>query len=111
MTRQFIETTIFAKRWNELGLDDDTLLQLQDFILKNPETGDIIQGTGGVTKLRWRLPHAGKSGGVRVLHVDFVHQKKIVLLNCYGKSVKDSLSDKEKAAFKELVKQIGKELK
>jgi len=45
------------------------------------------------------------------LHVDFVHQKKIVLLNCYGKSVKDSLSDKEKAAFKELVKQIGKELK
>ncbi|MCL2377804.1 MAG: type II toxin-antitoxin system RelE/ParE family toxin [Defluviitaleaceae bacterium] len=56
------------------------------------------------TDTRWQ------SGGVRVLHVDFVHQKKIVLLNCYGKSVKDSLSDKEKAAFKELVMQIGKEL-
>jgi len=111
MTRQFIETTIFAKRWKELGLGDDALIKLQDYILKNPEAGDIIQGTGGVTKLRWRLPHSGKSGGVRVLHVDFVHQKKIVLLNCYGKSAKDSLSDKEKAAFKELVRQIGKELR
>jgi len=57
------------------------------------------------------LPHAGKSGGVRVLHVDFVHQKMIVLLNCFSESVKDSLSDKEKAALKGLVKQIGKELK
>lgn len=111
MTRQFLETFIFAKRWEELGLDDNALMQLQDFILKNPDAGDIIQGTGGVTKLRWKLPNTGKSGGVRVLHIDFVQQQKIVLLNCYGKSVKDTLTDKEKAAFKELVKQIGKELK
>lgn len=111
MTRQFIETTIFAKRWQEQGLDDTALMQLQDFILKNPNAGSIIQGTGGVTKLRWKLPNTGKSGGVRVLHVDFVKQQKIVLLSCYDKGTKDTLTDKEKAAFKEIVKQIGKELK
>jgi len=50
MKRTFVETSIFAKRWAELGLNDDSLLELQEFILKNPEAGDIIQGTGGLTK-------------------------------------------------------------
>jgi len=111
MTRQFIETFIFAKRWKELGLDDDALMQLQDFILKNPNAGDIIQGTGGVIKLRWKLPDTGKRGGIRILHLDFIYQQKVILLNCYDKSVKDTLTDKEKAAFKELVRKLGKELK
>ncbi|MCL2188660.1 MAG: hypothetical protein FWB87_07835 [Defluviitaleaceae bacterium] len=61
MTRQFIETSIFAKRWKEQGLDDDALMQLQDFILMNPNAGNIIQGTGGVTKLRWKLPDTEKT--------------------------------------------------
>ena len=111
MKREFVETTIFTKRWSELNLFDDDLLELQEFILKNPKAGDIIQGTGGLTKLRFALPDTGKSGGVRVLYVDFIQQEKIILINCYSKSVRDSISDREKAMYKRLIKSIKEALK
>ena len=111
MKRTFIETLIFTKQWNRLKLTDDDLLELQEFILKNPEAGDIIQGTGGLTKIRFTLPNTGKSSGVRVLYVDFIRQEKIILINCYSKSEKENISDKEKAIYKTLIKSIKEELK
>ena len=110
MKRTFIETSIFTKRWKEHGLSDDDLLELQTYILKNPGAGDIIQGTGGLTKLRFALPNTGKSGGIRVLFVDFIHQEKTILVNCYSKSQQNSLTDKEKAAYKTLIKSIKEKL-
>ena len=113
MKRTFIETLIFTKRWNEQGLTDDDLLELQKFILKNPSAGDIIQGAGGLTKLRFALPNKdkGKSGGIRTLFVDFIQQEKTILINCYGKSEKDDITDNEKAVYKKLIKAIKEELK
>jgi len=110
MTREFIVAQIFDKRWAEYGLNDGDLQRLQNFLMKKPDAGDIIQGTGGLTKLRWSLPDTGKSGGIRILYIDFIRQEKIMLVNCYVKSDKDSITDKEKAMYKELVKKIGKEL-
>ena len=111
MIRTFIETRIFSKRWVELNLHDEDLAELQKFILKNPKAGNVIQGTGGLTKLRFALPDKGKSGGIRVLYVDFIHQEKIILVNCYSKSVKDTLSDKEKTEYKAIIKSIKEELR
>ena len=111
MKRAFIETNVFTKRWNEHGLSDDDLLNLQTYILKNPSAGDIVQGAGGLTKLRFALPNRGKSGSVRVLYVDFIHQEKTVLVNCYSKSQQDSISDKEKTMYRTLIKSIKEELK
>jgi hypothetical protein len=109
--REFIIAKIFDKRWDEMDLTDEDLRLLQNHIMLNPDAGDIIQGTGGLTKLRWALPNIGKSGGIRVLYVDFIYHKKIMLVNCYSKSEKDNLTDKEKAMYKELIKEIGKELR
>ena len=106
MKRTFIETLIFTKRWSELGLYDNDLMQLQRFILMNPKAGNIIQATGGLTKIRFALPNTGKSGGVRVLYVDFIQQEKIILINCYNKSAKDNISEKEKTVYKSLIKAI-----
>ena len=110
MKRTFVETIIFTKRWNELELTDNSLKELQNYILKNPDAGDIIQGTGGLTKLRWALPNTGKSRGIRVLYIDFSRQEKIILINCYSKSEKDNITDKEKAMYKSLIKLIKEEL-
>ena len=111
MLKEFIIAQIFDKNWSALGLDDDALRLLQSHILKNPGIGDIISGTGGLIKLRWNLPNTGKSGGIRVLYVDFIYHKTIILVNCYGKSKKDNLTDKEKAMYKEFIKEIGKEMR
>ena len=65
MAREFIIVQSFDKNWNKLGLDDEDLRQLQNHILQNPGSGDIIEDTGGLVKLRWNLPSTGKSGGMR----------------------------------------------
>jgi hypothetical protein len=53
MEREFVETEEFRKRWKALGLDDDHLGALQKDLCGDPDAGDMIQGTGGVRKLRW----------------------------------------------------------
>lgn len=111
MKREFISTAIFLKRWNELGFNDDDLRKLENFMLENLFAGDVIVGTGGLKKLRWALPDTGKSGGVRILTVDFASYKTIILINCYGKREKDTISDQEKAMYKALIKEIEKSLR
>lgn len=55
MIRTFIEVPIFIKRWKEIGLGDDELKSLQIMLLKNPESGKIMEGTGGIRKVRFPL--------------------------------------------------------
>ncbi len=54
--REFGETFEFRKRWKALKLDDDDLRALQDTLCADPQVGDLIQGTGGVRKVRLELP-------------------------------------------------------
>ncbi len=42
MKRTFIEVPIFTKKWEELGLTDENLRELQKILLKNPKSGDTI---------------------------------------------------------------------
>jgi len=105
---EFINTTVYDKRWNELGLTDDDLRLFQIDLLENPKAGDIIEGTGGAAKVRYAVSGKGKSGGIRVIYLDLESYKKIYLLTCYPKAKKDNLTDSEKAAIKEVVKRIIK---
>jgi hypothetical protein len=49
MIRTFIEVPIFTKRWKDMGLGDDELKALQIMLLKNPEVGAVMEGTGEVS--------------------------------------------------------------
>jgi hypothetical protein len=110
MKRRFIYTKNFDNKWSDLGLTDVDCVLLEQFLLENPESGAIIQGTGGIRKLRWSLPSTGKSSGIRVLYIDYVVQETIVVFDLFTKSEKDNLSDSEKATLKRIVKLLGKEL-
>jgi hypothetical protein len=57
------------------------------------------------------LPDSGKSGGVRVLYVDFIFAEKICLFDLFPKAEKENLSQAEKNALKQIVKAIGEELR
>lgn len=37
---------IFSKRWKEIGLGEEELRNLQIMLLKNPESGPVIEGSG-----------------------------------------------------------------
>ena len=103
MRREFIETTIFAKRWKELSLTDDDLRELQRFIMENPDAGDIIQGTQGARKIRFAFPNRGKRGGVRIIYVEIIKSKHVHLLLCYAKANQEDLTIEQKQQVKLLV--------
>lgn len=111
MTREFIITYEFDKLWVQLGLNDDDLMELENYLCEHPEAGPVIQGTGGLRKLRWAIKDKGKSGGLRVVYVDFACYEKIYLISAYPKSVKDDLTDDECIEIKKLIKFLEQEAK
>ena len=111
MKREFIELPEFLKRWYEIGLSDDDLIDLEIYLCKNPQIGSLIQGTGGLRKLRWSLRNKGKSGGVRTLYIDFAFYEKIYLVTAYTKNEKENISDNEKKQIKRLIETLEQELR
>jgi hypothetical protein len=69
----------------------------------------MIEGTGGVRKLRWRLGNAGKRSGARVIYYYHDPEMPIYLLAVYSKSEMITLSEVEKAGMKKFVKQLVRE--
>ena len=111
MTREFIHTKEFDERWKSLSLTDDDLSELQSYLCANSDVGDVMQGTGGIRKVRWALPGKGKSGGVRVVYLDIVVAEKIYLLSLFAKNEKANLSKEECNDLKNLVALIKQEAK
>jgi hypothetical protein len=107
--RTFIEVPLFTKRWKEIGLNDSDLLNLQIMLLKNPESGPIMEGTGGIRKVRFPLENKGKSGSVRICYTDFEEYEVIYLITAFTKNEQDNLSAEEKNVLKKLVKALKEE--
>ena len=111
MTRTFVELPLFRSKWDALGLDDSDLRRLQIELLEDPKVGDVMRGTGGVRKMRFAFEHKGKSGGVRVIYVDFEVYEKIYLLTAYTKNEKDNLTKDERNEIKKLITVLENQLK
>lgn len=86
-----------------MGLSEDDYAALEEELLLNPQAGAVIEGSGGVRKVRFAFPGQGKSGSVRVIYVDIVMDDTIFMLYAYPKSAKENLSKAEIANFKKLV--------
>lgn len=82
----FIETRLFTRLVREY-LDDDDYTALQKELVRNPEAGPVIPGSGGVRKLRWAAPGRGKRGGYRVIYYVRQAHGLIWMLTMYPKNV------------------------
>lgn len=109
MTREFVHTAPFLKCWKAMGLSTDDLRNLELILLKNPQSGDVIQGTGGARKLRIRLEGKGKSGGGRVIYLDIFEKEKLYFLFAYPKNVQENLTPEQKEAIRMLISKIKEE--
>ncbi len=96
-----IESTAFSKAVVEL-LDDDSYAEMQALLVANPGAGAVIQGTGGLRKLRWMMAGGGKRGGVRVIYFHVSADRQIRLLLIYRKGMKDDLTVAEKKVLRKL---------
>ena len=78
-----------------------------DFIARNAETGDLIPGTGGVRKVRWRRQGTGKRGGVRVIYFYHDPQMPLFLLLVYAKAQREDMTPDEKKQVRVLAAALG----
>jgi mRNA-degrading endonuclease RelE of RelBE toxin-antitoxin system len=84
-------------------LSDEEQGRLEAHLIDCPDAGDIIQGTGGIRKIRWGAKGKGKRGGVRIIYYWRISQRHIYMLNINGKNEASDLTEKEKDHLKKLV--------
>ena len=94
MTRRFIYTAPFRRCWKAMGLSDDDLLILEDVLLRDPQRGDVIEGTGG---------------GGRVIYLDILERSDLYFLFAYPKNVQEDLTSDQRKAIRKLIEAIRKE--
>lgn len=69
-----------------------------------PKAGDLMEGTGGVRKLRWGRGGSGKSGGVRVINYFHDEAMPLYLLTMFAKGDQANLTKAERNDLAGLVK-------
>ena len=62
-----VELAEFLRKSDKL-LSNTERLSIINYLAEHPAAGDVMQGTGGIRKLRWSAQGKGKSGGVRVVY-------------------------------------------
>ncbi len=86
----FIESSIF-ERVLPAYLDDDEYSELQQYLMQNPEVGEVVPGSGGVRKVRWARPGAGKRGGLRIICFVRYRPNEFWMLTLYVKAKRDNV--------------------
>ena len=87
---EFIETPFFTKALDRY-LDDDEYGELRTHLIKHPNSGKVVPGSGGVRKLRWAAEGRGKRGGLRVIYYLQLAHGHIWMLTLYGKNVSENI--------------------
>jgi len=73
------------------------------YLSAHPKSGDLIEGTGGIRKLRWGRGGRGKSGGVRVIYYYHSELMPLYLITLFAKNEQDNLSKSERNELAKLV--------
>jgi hypothetical protein len=98
----FVETKLFTRLVQEY-LSEAEYAELQNSLIEHPAAGDIIPGSGGVRKLRWRAKGRGKRGGFRIIYYLRLARGQIWMLTMYPKNVMENIPS-------QVLRQIRKEI-
>jgi hypothetical protein len=100
-----VETPAYLK-------DAEAIFSIQErekivtMVASDPDCGELMQGTGGVRKLRAGRGGRGKSGGGRVIYIHHDAGHPIFLLAAFAKNEKANLSKAERNELAKFVKTL-----
>lgn len=97
-----VETSIFTKLIKQL-MSDGQYRELQEALVNRPDLGNLIRGSGGLRKVRWKLDASGKSGGIRVIYYWVVNDDQLRMLYVYPKGKQENLTSEQLSALKAIV--------
>ncbi len=96
-----VELPEFLKKSEKL-LAKSEKLSVINYLASHPAAGQIMQGTGGIRKLRWSAQGKGKSGGVRIIYYHHNESIPLFLLSIFGKGEKANLTKSERNTLAKL---------
>lgn len=85
-----IESPLFTQLWPDYWSEQEHG-EFAVYLASNPESGDVVPGSGGCRKIRWSRPGTGKRSGVRVIYTMRLKKGSIVLLTIHSKSAQDNI--------------------
>jgi len=84
---------------------------LLSFLAANPTAGVLLQGTGGVRKLRWASGNRGKSGSTRIIYFYHNPDMPLFLLTAFSKSEQGNLTKSQRNELAGLTKLLVQKYK
>lgn len=93
MNAVFVELPAFERNRAQY-MDDNSFSDFQQALLINPKVGDVIQGTGGLRKIRFQNASKGKGkrGGLRIIYYWWLQESEFLLFTVYAKGEMDDLT-------------------
>jgi hypothetical protein len=99
---EIVETSLFTRQIKEL-IEDESYAELQLALVRRPDLGDLIPGSGGLRKVRWSQAGRGKRGGIRVIYYWYSPDDLIYMLLAYAKSTQENLTQEQLKILRKLV--------
>ena len=105
MKALFVELPASQRHRSEY-LDDEAFSALQAALMADPESGDVIQDTGGLRKVRFADSRRGKGkrGGLRAIYYWWAPGRQFWLFTLYGKGEVSDLTSEQRKVFREVLK-------
>ena len=105
MNALFVELPAFERHRAEY-LDDEDFGALQHALTRNPAAGEVIEGTGGLRKMRFadKRRGKGKRGGLRVIYYWWEAGKQFWLFTLYDKDEMADLTPQQRKTFRAMIK-------
>ena len=97
-----VETRAFTARIDDL-LSGDDYRALEAHLVRNPASGDVIPGSGGLRKIRWGSKGRGKRGGCRVIYFWHPVSGRLLMLFAFSKSERADLDAAQKKLLRRVV--------
>ena len=102
------ELSTFIRSAEKL-LDASERQDVINYLATHPKAGVVMEGTGGVRKLRWSRGSQGKSGGVRVIYYFHNESMPLYLLTLFAKNDRSNLSKAQRNELSDLTRILVQE--
>ena len=101
----FVELPPFERNRQDY-LNDKNFQAFQKILMENPEAGDVIEGTGGLRKIRYADKNRGKGkrGGLRIIYYWWVSGHQFWLFTIFNKNEMNDLTPEQRKILKDLLK-------
>ena len=102
-----VETPTYLADAKDAGMNSDEREAVVLFLSANPQAGDMMPGTGGARKFRFKRPGTGKSGGYRIISFYAGQDVPVFLLNIYAKGDRSNLSKAEQNTLRSILSSMA----